>query len=191
MGELGIVKRGFSTSGRVDRVTQIDLSVKLEEENDDCDQDRGSDDVQDIGASHRPSDPYRLSLRPFQYTKALLDEEASSPVAGDQQLHQTFIQPRSPSKINADMDAKPVHPTEGGAIFTSSRTQVSRAEDVVRSEDIEMEEAVQNNNNNNIRAEIRTAEIFNEGFRCEVPNCGSTFKEKSHLVQSRTHPAVP
>ncbi|CAK9219238.1 unnamed protein product [Sphagnum troendelagicum] len=176
MGELGIVKRGFSTSGRVDRVTEIDLSVKLEEENDDCDQDRGSDDVQDI----RPSDPYRLSLRPFQYTKALLDEEASSPVAGDQQLHQTFNQPRSPSKINADQDAKPVHPTEGGAIFTSSRTQVSRAEDVVRSEDIEMEEAV-HNNNNNIRAEIRTAGILNAGFRCEVPNCGSTFKEKSHL----------
>jgi hypothetical protein len=174
MGELGIVKRGFSTSGRVDRVMQIDLSV------------------QDIGASRRPSDPYRLSLRPFQYTKALLDEEASSPVAGDQQLHQTFIQPRSPSKINADQDAKSVHPTEGGAIFTSSRTQVSRAEDVVRSEDIEMEEAVHNNNNyNNIRAEIRTGEIFNAGFRCEVPNCGSTFKEKSHLVQSRTHPPVP
>jgi hypothetical protein len=62
----------------------------------------------------------------------------------------------------------------------------------VRSEDIEMEEAVHNNNNNNnIRAEIRTGEIFNAGFRCEVPNCGSTFKEKSHLVQSRTHPAVP
>ncbi|CAM6069245.1 unnamed protein product [Sphagnum tenellum] len=57
MGELGIMKRGFSTSGRVDRVTEIDLSVKLEEENDDCDQDRGSDDVQDIGASRRPSDP--------------------------------------------------------------------------------------------------------------------------------------
>jgi hypothetical protein len=190
MGELGIMKRGFSTSGRVDRVTEIDLSVKLEEENDDCDQDRGSDDVQDIGATRRPSDPYRLSLRPFQYTKALLDEEASSPVAGDQQLHQTFNQPRSPSKINADQDAKPVHPTEGGAIFTSSRTQVSRAEDIVRSEDIEMEEAV-HNNNNNIRAEIRTAGILNAGFRCEVPNCGSTFKEKSHLVQSRTHPAVP
>ncbi|CAK9872359.1 unnamed protein product [Sphagnum jensenii] len=51
------MKRGFSTSGRVDRVTEIDLSVKLEEENDDCDQDRGSDDVQDIGASRRPSDP--------------------------------------------------------------------------------------------------------------------------------------
>jgi hypothetical protein len=188
MGEavMGIVKMGFGSSaaGRVDRVTKIDLSLKLEQEQDQNDEEQLVDHyenpssgnlhavIRDAGSPDQRYQQYS-GLRPFHYTKMKMDEEAmSSPGV----RAQAAVQSPMMSK-NAANDIQGPRPAGGISTFSGAAQEVSaHAARGVR-EDVEMEESVQIRNG--VFGECRE-----RSFRCEVPNCGSTFKQKKHLVRS-------
>jgi hypothetical protein len=191
MGEAvtGIVKMGLGSSaaGRVDRVTKIDLSLKLEEEEQDQNDDEQLVDhyenpssgnlhavIRDAGSPDQTYQQYS-GLRPFHYTKMKMDEEAmSSPGVRAQASVQSPMMIR-----NAANDTQGPRPAGGISTFSGAAQEVSAhaAQRGCVREDVEMQESVQIRNG--VFGECR-----DRSFRCEVPNCGSTFKQKKHLVRS-------